>query len=158
MTHITQSFLVPLLEITCRWCARRFCICRRCWRGHRYCSEQCREAAKLESHRESQRRYRQTEKGRKNHREGEKRRRMGLSKKHEEIVDDAGTTRVYRRHRMESDELKDSIARARRLGYRVCRCHVCGRWGVVVQRFGRRGYGRRRHRWKWEDDGYGEKA
>ena len=59
---------------------------------------------------------------------------------------------------MESEGMEAGIARARLLGYRVCRCHVCGRWGVVVQRFPRRGYGRRRQRWEWEDDGYGEKA
>lgn len=157
MAHIGQSFLVALLEITCRCCGKQFYVCRRCWHGRRYCSDRCREAAKQESHRESQRRYRRTEKGRKNHREGEKRRRMGLGKKSEKTVDDAGTTPRYRRSRIESEVLEAGIARARLLGYRVCRCRVCGRWGVVVPRFGHRGYGRR-HRWDWEDDGDGEKA
>ena len=158
MTPIVQATLVPLLEIPCRWCGGLFCICRRCWRGHRYCCERCRQEAKQTAHRESQRRYRQTEKGRKNHRQAEKRRRMGLSKKTVEIVDDTGTTRPYRRHRIQAEDLKDSIARARKLGYRVCRCDVCGRWGIVVRQFPRRGYGKRPVRWKWEDEGYGEKA
>ena len=158
MNYIAQSFLVPLLEITCRWCGKKFYLCRGCWRGRCYCDEQCREAANHKSHRESQRRYRQTENGRKNHREAEKRRRMGLSKKSEKIVDDAGTKQPYRRRTIEPSDLEESIARARRLGYRVGRCHVCGRWGVVVRRFGRRGYGQRRQRWKWEDDRYAEKT
>jgi len=158
MIEIVQTVLVPLLEVSCRCCGRLFCVCRCCWRGQRYCCDRCRESARQKAHRESQRRYRQTEKGRKNHREAEKRRRMGLSKKSEEIVDDAGTTQSHRRHRMESEELKECIARARKLGYRVGRCHVCGRWGVVVRRFGRRGYGQRRQKWKWEDDRYAKKA
>ena len=158
MTSITQTACVAVLEITCRWCSTRFCVCRRCWRGRCYCSERCREAAKQQAHRASQRRYRRTEKGRRKHREGEKRRRMGLSKKREEIVDDAGTTPPYRSARMETSELKDRVAWARQRGQRVCRCHVCGRWGIVVQRFARRGYGRGPRRGIWEDDGYGEKT
>lgn len=142
MPCITQTAFAAVLEITCRWCSTRFCVCRGCWRGRCYCSEWCREAAQHKAHREAQRRYRRTEKGRQNHREGEKRRRMGLSRKCEEIVDDAGTTQPYRSLKMESAELKDSIAWAQERGYRVCRCHVCGCPGIVVQRFARRGYGR----------------
>ena len=142
MPCITQTAFTAVLEITCRWCSARFCVCRGCWRGRCYCSERCRESAQQKAHREAQRRYRRTEKGRRNHREGEKRRRMGLSRKCEEIVDDAGTTQPYRSHKMESAELKDSIAWAQERGYRVCRCHVCGCPGIVVQRFARRGYGR----------------
>ena len=141
MSRIAKSVLVPLLEITCRWCNTHFCVCRGCWRGRCYCSDRCREAAQQKANRESQRRYRRTEKGRKNHREGEKRRRMGLSRKYEEIVDDAGTTQPYRSLNMESVDLKDSFAWAQERGLRVCGCHVCGCLGIIVQRFGRRGYG-----------------
>jgi hypothetical protein len=142
MTCIAQTVFTAVLEITCRWCSTHFCVCQSCWRGRCYCSERCREAAGHKAHRESQRRYRRTEKGRQNHREGEKRRRMGLSRKCEEIVDDAGTTQPYRSLKMESADPKDSNAWVQEHGYRVCRCHVCGCLGIIVQRFGRRGYGR----------------
>lgn len=157
MSCIAQTILVPLLEIECRLCGIRFCVCRRCWRGQRYCSETCRNAARREQHREAQRRYRRTGKGRRAHCEGENRRRIGLSRKCEAIMDDAGTTRRCLRHKMEPVDLKDSIARAEQLGYRVCRCHICGCLGVVVKRFPRRAYGRGRVTWEWEDERYGEK-
>ena len=159
MTCIAESVLVPLKEIVCRWCGIHFYVCRSCWRGRRYCSDRCREKAAQESHRESQRRYRRTAKGRENHREREKLRRVGLSKESKEIVDDASNRRWYRRRKIEYGDLEDSIKEdAQRLGYQICRCHVCGCRGGVVQRFARRVRGRRPVRWKWEDARYGEKA
>lgn len=159
MSCISEHVLVPLKEIVCRRCGVHFWICRRCWRGRRYCSDGCREAAKQESRRESQRRYRQTEKGRENHREREKLRRVGLSKKSKTIVDDTSNRRRYRQRNIEYGDLEDSIREdAQRLGYQVCRCHVCGCWGRVVQRFGRRFRGRRPVRWRREDERNGEKA
>ena len=154
MTIKKRYVLVPLLEIECRWCGKCFCICRRCWRGQCYCSEKCRDAARREAHREAQRRYRKTEKGKIAHREAENRRRVGLSKKSGEIVDNTAATLPYRRLRIESADLKESIERAEKLGYRVGRCHFCGSWGVIVERFPRRGYGQRRPRWEWEDERY----
>lgn len=159
MSCIAETILVPLKEIVCRWCGIHFYLCRSCWRGRRYCSDECREAAKHKSHEESQRKYRQTEKGRKNHREREKLRRMGLSKKSEAIVDDTSNRRQYRRRNIEYGDLEDSIREdAQRLGYQVCRCHVCGCWGVVVQRFAHRVGGRRSVKWKWQNERNGEKA
>ena len=42
---------MELFLIKCRWreCPAWFVICRRCYRGHRYCSQACRIAARKES-------------------------------------------------------------------------------------------------------------
>ena len=77
-----------------------------------------------------------------------------MSKEGREIVDDTSTKLAYRRLRIEYDDLKESFERIEKLGYRVGRCHFCGCWGVIVERFPRRGYGRRRRRWEWEDERY----
>ena len=37
---------VHLVAIACWWCGRWFCLCRRCYRGHRYCGKRCRKAAR----------------------------------------------------------------------------------------------------------------
>ena len=139
---------VLLLEIECRWCGTRFCICRRCWRGQMYCGEECGKTAKLHAHREAQRRYRRTERGRRAHREAEKRRRVGLSKESKEIVDDTGTTPPVRGLTLHSGRLKACIAQVEKQGCRVGRCSVCGSWGIIVERFPRRGYGKR-SRWEY---------
>ena len=153
-----QSSVVLVREIECRRCGTRFCICRRCWRGQRYCGMTCRDTAKQQQHREAQQRYRRTEKGRRAHCDGEKRRRMGVRKKSEQIVDDAGTTPRCRRHTLIDVDLSDFITQAEQHGYRICRCRFCGCRGVVVPRFPRRGYGRWRWKWKADDERYGEKA
>ncbi len=140
---------VLLLEIECRWCGNRFYVCRRCWRGQVYCGEECRKTAKLHAHREAQRRYRQTGRGRRAHREAEKRRRVGLSKESKEIVDDTGTTPSVRGLTLHSGSLKACIAQAEKQGCRIGRCFVCGSWGIIVERFPRRGYGERL-RWEYE--------
>ncbi len=51
------------ISVFCRHCQRGFCVCRCCWRGQAYCCNACRLSAGRASHREAQRRYRQTEKG-----------------------------------------------------------------------------------------------
>ena len=140
---------VLLLEIECRWCGTRFCLCRRCWRGQVYCCEKCRKTAKRQAHQEAQRRYRRTERGRKAHREAEKRRRVGLCKESQEIVDDTGTTPPVRGLTLHYGSLKACSEWAFASGYRVGRCQVCGSWGIIVERFPRRGYGKR-SRWEYE--------
>jgi hypothetical protein len=46
------------LECRAPGCGRRFWLCRRCYRGQRYCSEACRERGYREHSRARQRRYR----------------------------------------------------------------------------------------------------
>ena len=126
-----------LLSIQCRWCEFYFCICRRCFRGQVYCSDECRRAGQLIIKRKAQRKYRQTEKGKKNHREDENRRRHGLSIKNQKNMDDAPSTVLP----------TWCIAlllwvQNRFFAYKaVPQCRFCNVGGHIVHIFPRRGYG-----------------
>lgn len=113
-----------LLEVHCRWCGTRFFICRRCWRGQAYCSDECRCQGRLRVHREAQRRYRQTRKGRKAHCLAENRHRHGLNHHNERNMDDPSSTACS--CRVIEIVVVDN------------RCHFCGCEGTVVDRFPRR--------------------
>lgn len=143
---ITNNAVVLLRQIECRWCGTVFCICRCCWRGQRYCSAECRSAAKRKAHRGAQKRYRRTEKGKKAHREAENRRRMGFTQKNEEILDDAASTLQHSCLTIWSAGLSEHDKWVGAPWPRIGRCHVCGSRGVIVDRFPRRGYGKRNDR------------
>ena len=66
-----------LKAIVCHCCGLIFFLCPCCYRGHRYCSKKCRKSAQGAAHRKRQRKYRQTDKGKKSHCDSEKRRRLG---------------------------------------------------------------------------------
>jgi len=128
-----------LVEVCCHWCDLRFYVCQRCWRGQAYCCEECGILGSRRGHREAQRRYRQTSKGKKAHRQGENRRRHGLSRKNEKKMADRSSKGlplgvigilVYARF---------LIVHARAWFDRSGRCHFCGCRGRVVDRFPRRG-------------------
>lgn len=145
---IKDETVVLLLEIQCRWCGKIFCICQSCWRGHAYCSDGCRSVSKRKAHQEAQKRYRKTEKGEKAHREAENRRRMGLSKKIKKIVDDRGSTLHRSYSKIETSTSfgdKEQIGSAGSSSIRFGRCHFCGSFGVIVERFPRRGYGKQNY-------------
>ena len=125
------------LQIRCRWCAIAFCICRRCFRGQAYCSEGCRISGRRKSHREAQRRYRQTEKGKKAHREAENRRRHGLTRKNQKNMDDRTSTALLA---WCTRSIKAAKGRLLDMGTAV-QCHFCGSAGLLVAHFPRRGYG-----------------
>jgi len=72
---------VFLIELECKLCRLRFYICRKCYRGHVYCSSRCRSKAQLRAHRKAQSRYRTSDKGREAHCRNERMRRMGKTKK-----------------------------------------------------------------------------
>ena len=91
-------------------------------------------AGKRHAHREAQRRYRQTPKGKKAHREAENRRRYGLSQKK---MDDGTSTGLYTRCNMHPVRVQSILLRSSMIG----RCHFCGTWGMIAQEFPRRGYG-----------------
>jgi len=135
--------LVLLREIQCPWCGKLFCICRSCWRGQRYCSDACRQAARRKAHRQAQQRYRRTERGKNAHRAAEKRRWVGLSRKTQQILDDAGSTPPVGRRTLRCAGLSQPGTWGTLEGVRIGRCHWCGCWGVIVDRFPRRGYGGR---------------
>lgn len=60
----------PLLRLErCGHCAKLFPICRRCYRGHAYCSEPCREAARAAQVRAARAAHRQSAAGRADHRD-----------------------------------------------------------------------------------------
>lgn len=48
---------VPVYELSCLWCVATFVVCRRDYRGHEYCGDECREHAAAASHRAASARY-----------------------------------------------------------------------------------------------------
>lgn len=120
-----------LVDIRCRWCGINFCICRRCWRGQAYCSEECRLLGRRRIHREAQRRYRQTQKGKKAHCHAENRRRHELNQGNEKKMADPSSIGLVL-------SAKEIPVAAHVGGKGVGRCHFCGREGRVVDRFPRR--------------------
>ncbi len=126
-----------LILIQCRWCDFQFCICRSCWRGQAYCCDECRRAAKLKNHREAQRKYRQTEKGKKAHREAENRRRQGQNQKNLKNMDDTTSTPQCHWAMEILTRIKNPIWGK----FMGAVCHFCGVGGQIVEAFPRRGYG-----------------
>ncbi|WP_319547793.1 hypothetical protein [Desulfogranum marinum] len=121
--------IILLKAVLCRRCGRTFYICQSCWRGQAYCCDFCRHRSQREAHRLAQQRYRRTVKGKEAHRQAERRRRMQGAEK---TVDDASSTPVIVHDRL-----------PQRHPFTVPCCHFCGRVGLVVEHFPRRGYGRR---------------
>lgn len=117
-----------LKTIQCKWCSRSFDVCRSCWRGQIYCCDECREAAQMASHRKAQQQYRLTAKGKTAHRQAERRRRL---RQHKKTMDDASST---------PHPTYDTPSK--KLTYPVGCCHFCGRRGLVMDHFPRRGYGK----------------
>ena len=68
---------VLLIELECKHCKLRFNICRKCYRGHVYCSNSCRLEAQVKARRKAQSQYRTSDKGREAHSHNEKMRRLG---------------------------------------------------------------------------------
>ncbi len=54
----------PLIELRCGTCLKLFRICRRCYRGHRYCHDDCRRKARRRQLRNANTRYRTSPEGR----------------------------------------------------------------------------------------------
>ncbi len=136
---VCKTGMMPtlLLCIRCRWCNLSFHVCRSCWRGQAYCCDRCRDAGRRYNHRNAQRRYRQSARGKKAHCQAENRRRHGWSAKSIKNMDDATSTarplRRINRFMREKSSILGSHPQAR--------CHFCGSLGQVVDRFPRRGYG-----------------
>ena len=126
-----------LLQIRCRWCGLDFCVCRRCFRGQAYCCDECRLAARRKTHREAQRRYRNTEKGKKAHRQAENRRRNGQQQNNQKNMDDPSSTLNPICDTEESKRKKSPLI----IISKDATCHFCGARGQIVRQFPRRGYG-----------------
>jgi hypothetical protein len=138
-----RHIYLQVLRIRCRWCDIVFCVCRRCWRGQAYCGDQCRVAGKRHAHREAQRRYRQTPKGKKAHSRAENRRRIRFATKKRKNMDDATSTPLSGACKLTSVCARSTVGAG--LGT-IGRCHLCGALGTVVNRFPRRGYGASNHK------------
>ena len=126
-----------LIRITCRWCGLIFCICRSCFRGQTYCGDPCRVAGKRKNHCEAQRRYRQSDKGKKAHRNAENRRRHGLIKNNQKNMDDPSSTVLSERVIGVLCRLSTHLFHVKNSSY----CLFCGCDGQIVDQFPRRGYG-----------------
>ena len=122
-----------LLEIFCRCCGKLFYLCRSCYRGQTYCCQECRIAGYLETHREAQRRYRNTEKGKKAHREAERKKRI-RGKKEGNILNLINKTCICLAMLIQSVFKNDNTPNTHT-------CHLCGTEGKAVEIFPRRGYG-----------------
>ncbi len=51
------------VQVHCRICSKDFSVCRKCWRGQSYCSPSCSKEARRLSRNESQKKYRESRKG-----------------------------------------------------------------------------------------------
>lgn len=134
---------ILLLEVQCKWCGMVFHVCRSCWRGQAYCGDECRISGKRHAHRESQRRYRRSTKGKMAHCEAERRRRKGLSKKNKKIMDDRGSSLLFGGIKLSTcsdrtpgstDEIE--LEELNSMG----KCHFCNSTGKIIAQFPRRGY------------------
>ncbi len=122
---------ILLKEIECKYCHSPFYMCRKHYHGHRYCSDECRKAFEVESHRKSQSKYRTSDNGREKNSDGAKRRRkMGEGEKNKKNVADEGSP----------PPTPCIILYPTRPGERP-RCLICGVYGKVVKEFPPRGYG-----------------
>ena len=115
---------VLLIELECNHCKLRFNICRKCYRGHVYCSNSCRRQAQLKARRKVQSRYRTSDKGRATHRCYEKMQRM--SKTNKTMADTSTNTPPLR------VILYPTVQNTKP------RCNFCGVYGKIVDVFPRR--------------------
>jgi hypothetical protein len=130
-----------LIRISCRFCKTLFFLCRFCYRGHAYCCDLCRELGKLKNQREAQHRYRQTEKGKKAHRENENRRRQRLKFSTVKNMDDTGSS-LYWMWCMVLQLIIEVVFLQTPNRFGAPQCRFCGSRGRVVDKFPRRGYGK----------------
>lgn len=59
--------------LSCKWCDSMFAICKHCYRGHRYCSENCRHRGYEQARKAARHRHEASEEARLDHRDRQKR-------------------------------------------------------------------------------------
>ena len=74
--------------LSCKCCQKSFVICKSCYRGHCYCSQQCRELGYALAKRKARHVYEQSHEAKLDHRDRSKRYRKNISEK---IVTDKGS-------------------------------------------------------------------
>lgn len=67
------------VEVTCAWCGRKWLICRSCWRGQRYCCDECQAAAREVQVDQAKRTYASSAKGRVNQQKRQRHYRLKLA-------------------------------------------------------------------------------
>jgi hypothetical protein len=128
----------------CARCQEQIVICTRCDHGHRYCSDECSEAARKKSMREAGARYQSTDQGRQNHAARQARyeeRQANLT--HQGSSQVPGELRISPRATdvdVAHQEVKDVEETMRGPGLAPVpdpmRCHFCGRACGSFTRFG----------------------
>ncbi len=111
-------------------CGALFFICRSCYRGQRYCSEPCRQAARREQRRAANCRHQRTDEGRLDHRD---RQRAYRQRRLARVTDQGSAPMLTSASIPRQPDPAGPNARllARR---RVC-CIVCGRRGRLIEMF-----------------------
>ena len=133
--------ILLLRQLRCKWRHILFYICRRCFKGQAYCCDECRIAGRRRDHREAERRYRQTLKGKKSHRLAENGRRHRSSKKNQKNMDDPSSTPMSGYCMGLLFLVRLFVFYARRWCDQAGCCRFCGCSGMIVAEFPRRGYG-----------------
>lgn len=129
-----------VIRIYCGCCGRIFYVCRKCYRGQIYCCKECRKAGYREIHREAQRRYRQTGRGKEKHQKAERKRRMKRK--------GCGLAQIlYRTCMCISMLIRSMFSKGEDdASEKTGCCDFCGASGLIVDVFPRRGYGRSRYK------------
>jgi hypothetical protein len=126
----------------CHGCHAMFFICEHCDRGHRYCSPQCREPARLQQRRCANGRHQQSLEGRLDHRDRQRdyrRRRQAQAR-----VTDQGSLSIaspasFECGPAEASESQEASSPAQSSGPDLwLRCRICGRLGRFIDPFPRR--------------------
>ena len=123
----------------CPVCWSKFYICRRCYRGQRYCSARCRQVARRKKCQGYNLRHQQTEAGREDHRERQRaqRRHRARAEKTKESVTDQSSHRLTedgKLRRGDEDDVGAGFGEWRRSAAPTgARCQRCGRQSVRVE-------------------------
>lgn len=73
------------IKDTCRLCGSEFTMCLRCWRGHAYCSDDCKEKGYDKTRQAARDNYAKSPKGKINH--AERQRRYRLRNREDETIE-----------------------------------------------------------------------
>ena len=128
---MSATFLPSILckQKICICCGKKFYVCQKCDKGQVYCSDECRKAGYLERHREAQKKYQSTKKGKKTRNDAANRRRYG-GKKYTGKFRTILQTCICRMMSLicnKTREKKDNEHRAK--------CSICGVEGILVENF-----------------------
>ena len=108
-------------------CGAVFYLCRRCDRGHRYCSERCRSKARREQRRAANRRHQRSPEGRLDHRDRQRDYRRRLTRLR--VTDQgSGAEACF-------STLRQLSAWAVEPSRGEVFCRVCGRRGTLIDPF-----------------------